>query len=294
MQHPAGLPASLATLNRPVVMGVLNVTPDSFSDGGAWLDPGRAVAHGCLLHRHGADLVDVGGESTRPGAERISAEEELRRVLPVVRGLVQAGVPVSVDTMRAEVAEAALGAGAGMINDVSGGLADDAMAKLVATCTVPYIAMHWRGHSARMERYADYVDPAAEVRAELAARLEAFSTAGVDLDRIVLDPGIGFAKDAGHNWRVLAGLEQLLSLGRPVLIGASRKRFLGELLAAEDGTPRPVDRRDFATDAISAIAAAHGAWGVRVHDVRGSLDSVLVGYSWRRAGGPTPSQGAQP
>ena len=281
MRHPRGLPADLAVLERTLVMGVLNVTPDSFSDGGRWLDPAIAVAHGTRMHRDGADIVDVGGESTRPGAQRINAEEELQRVVPVVAGLVAAGVPVSIDTTRPDVAAAALEAGACLVNDVSGGRADQQMLSWLAGVEVPYVAMHWRGPSDVMASLAVYDDVVAEVVAELSDRLDALSVAGVDLDRVVLDPGIGFAKEADHNWALLRDLDAVMSLGRPVLVGASRKRFLGSLLADDRGEPRPVELRDYATDAISALAAGAGAWGVRVHDVRGSRDAVAVAAAWR-------------
>ncbi|MEZ5117901.1 MAG: dihydropteroate synthase [Candidatus Nanopelagicales bacterium] len=289
-RHPVGLPSELARHDRCLVMGVLNVTPDSFSDGGRWLDPGAAVAHGARMHRDGADLVDVGGESTRPGATRIPVDEELRRVLPVVRGLVASGVPVSIDTMRAQVAAAAVDEGACLVNDVSGGLADDAMLPWLAGQAVPYVAMHWRGHSDGMDRLATYDDVVADVRAELAARLDAAVAAGADPARVVLDPGLGFAKEADHNWALLRHLDALASLGRPLLVGASRKRFLGALLADSSGQPRPPERRDYATDAVSALAAAAGAWCVRVHDVRGSLDCVLVAEAFRR--GRQPEEGS--
>jgi dihydropteroate synthase len=265
----------------PVTMGVVNVTPDSFSDGGRWLDPDVAVAHGTALVHDGADLVDVGGESTRPGAVRVDVEVELARVLPVVRGLVAAGVVVSIDTMRAEVARQAVDAGAAVVNDVSGGLADPQMHATVARLAVPYVAMHWRGFSDRMDGLAVYDDVVADVRAELAQRLADAVAAGVDPQAIVLDPGLGFAKEAEHNWALLHGLGSLVELGRPVLVGASRKRFLGSLLAA-DGSPRPLGERDRATDAVSALAAAAGAWCVRVHDVRGSRDAVEVAAAWAR------------
>ena len=276
---PAGLPASLQGIDRCLVMGVLNVTPDSFSDGGRWLDPGIAVAHGVELARGGADIVDVGGESTRPGATRIAVDEELRRVLPVVRGLTAAGVPVSIDTMRADVAEQAVVAGAVLINDVSGGLADPAMFDLVRECALPYIAMHWRGHSTTMDSMANYDDVVADVIDELRARVDAAAMAGVDPERVVLDPGLGFAKEAEHNWALLAGLPRLLELGRPVLVGASRKRFLGQLLAA-DGIVSAPRERDLATDAVSALAALAGAWCVRVHDVAGTAHAVRVARAW--------------
>jgi dihydropteroate synthase len=261
---------------RCAVVGILNVTPDSFSDGGRFLDLDHAVAHGIAMREAGADLVDVGGESTRPGAARIDTAEELRRVLPVVRDLVADGVPVSIDTTRAAVAEAVLEAGATVVNDVSGGLADAAMARVVAEARVPWILMHWRGHSARMGALATYEDVLAEVRAELVARVDAAVLAGVDPGRIVLDPGLGFAKTAAHNWALLRRLDVLLALGFPVLVGASRKRFLGELLAGDDGAPRPPDGREVASAAITALVAAAGAWGVRVHDVASSMDAVAV------------------
>jgi len=258
------------------VVGVLNVTPDSFSDGGRYLDVDDAVRHGLALWRRGADLVDVGGESTRPGAARVDAATESARVVPVVRALAAAGVAVSVDTTRARVAEAAVEAGARVVNDVSGGLADPDMAKVAAATGVPWVLMHWRGHSRDMDSLAEYTDVVAEVRAELLARVDAAVAAGVATDRIVLDPGLGFAKNGAHNWALLRHLDSLVGLGFPVLVGASRKRFLGTLLAAPDGTPRPPDGREDATAAITALAAAAGAWGVRVHDVDRSLDAVAV------------------
>jgi dihydropteroate synthase len=284
--HPRGLPESLANIDRTIVMGVLNVTPDSFSDGGRWLDPALAVAHGTRLHRDGADLVDVGGESTRPGAHRIDAAEELRRVTPVIAGLVEAGVPVSIDTTRAEVAEVAVAAGACCVNDVSGGLADPQMIAWLATVTVPYVAMHWRGPSDVMSTLATYGDVVSEVAAELDRRLTVLADAGVDVERVILDPGLGFAKESQHNWALLKDLSApssaLLALGKPVLVGASRKRFLGSLLADDSGQPRPVVMRDYASDAITALAAGAGVWGVRVHDVRGSRDAVAVASAWRQ------------
>ncbi len=281
MRHPAGLPQPLADLERTLVMGVLNVTPDSFSDGGRWVDPAIAVAHGTRMHRDGADIVDVGGESTRPGAQRIDVEEELTRVVPVVAGLVAAGVPVSIDTTRAEVANAAVEVGACMVNDVSGGRSDSRMLTWLASVEIPYIAMHWRGPSDVMASLAVYDDVVAEVIAELQQRLDALGAAGVDLARVVLDPGIGFAKEADHNWALLRELSTIIELGQPVLVGASRKRFLGSLLADETGEPRPMEQRDYATDAITALAAGNGVWGVRVHDVRGSRDAVAVASAWR-------------
>jgi dihydropteroate synthase len=256
-------------------MGVLNVTPDSFSDGGSFADTDSAVRHGLQLLSEGADLLDVGGESTRPGAERVDAATERRRVEPVVAALAAAGAVVSIDTMRASTAEAALAAGARIVNDVSGGLADPALPRLVAEAGVPYVVMHWRAHSVTMQQHAAYDDVVAEVRDELRDRLDAVVGAGVDPHQVVLDPGLGFAKNAEHNWSLLAGMDELLALGRPVLVGASRKSFLGSLLADGD-EPRDVLDRDDATAAITAIAALAGAWAVRVHDVRPNADAVRV------------------
>jgi len=271
--YPAvrGLPA----LDRCRVMGVINVTPDSFSDGGAFADADSAVKHGRQLLAAGADLLDVGGESTRPGAERVSAAEERARVEPVVAALAAAGAVVSIDTMRASTAEAALRAGARLVNDVSGGVADPELPALVAATGVPYVVMHWRGHSDQMQDHATYADVVSDVARELGERLEAVVAAGVALEQVVLDPGIGFAKTAEHNWALLARLEELLSLGRPLLVGSSRKSFLGALLAGGD-EPRPVVDRDDATAALTVTAALAGAWAVRVHEVRASADAVRV------------------
>jgi dihydropteroate synthase len=257
-------------------MGVLNVTPDSFSDGGRFLHRQDAIAHGVSMWRRGADLVDVGGESTRPGAARVDAETEIARVVPVIGELAATGVPVSVDTTRARVAEAALAAGATVINDVSGGLADPDMVKVAAQADVPWILMHWRGHSRDMDSLAHYSDVVTEVRDELGRRVDLALAGGVDAEALVIDPGIGFAKNAKHNWTLLKRLDVLRALGFPVLIGASRKRFLGSLLADEQGRPRPPDGREEATAAISALVAVAGAWGVRVHDVGRTLDAVAV------------------
>lgn len=279
MKSVPGLPVE----ERCLVMGVVNVTPDSFSDGGLWFDEGAAIRHGLELVAEGADIVDVGGESTRPGAARVSLEEELARVVPVIRALVSEGVAVSVDTMRAEVAQAAVEAGAGLVNDVSGGLADPDMPRVVAATGVPYVVMHWRGHSQDMYSGAVYADVVTEVREELAKRVDSVLAEGVSPEQIVLDPGLGFAKNAEHNWAVLAGTEQLAGLGYPLLIGASRKRFLGRLLAGPDGSPRPFSRSDDATLAVTALAAHAGAWCVRVHEVGPNADAVRVAAAWKRA-----------
>ncbi|MBV9161280.1 MAG: dihydropteroate synthase [Pseudonocardiales bacterium] len=278
MVHPA-----LPDPGRCVVIGILNVTPDSFSDGGRYLDRDDAVAHGVALRAHGADLIDIGGESTRPGSHRVDARTEIARVIPVLRELVASGVPCSVDTTRAAVAEAALETGAIMVNDVSGGLADPAMAPMIARCRVPWILMHWRGHSAEMDALANYQDVVREVRAELVARVDAAVLAGVDPGALVLDPGLGFAKTAAHNWALLGHLDVLTELGFPVLVGASRKRFLSSLRTGRDdtnGTGRRCDGRDAATAAVSALAATAGVWGVRVHDAAASRDAIAVAAAW--------------
>ncbi len=277
--------ALLLRSDRCVVMGVLNVTPDSFSDGGCFAEPDEAVAHGLAMHAAGADYVDVGGESTRPGADRIDADAECRRVVPVIRELSAAGVRTSVDTTRAEVAEAALQAGAAMVNDVSGGLADKNMADLVAEAGVPWVLMHWRGHSREMYAAAHYGDVVGEVSTELSARVEDAVAAGVAPEQLVLDPGLGFAKRAEHNWALLAGLDRLVALGLPVLVGASRKSFLGRLLADAGGSPRPAEQRDAATLATTVLAAESGAWGVRVHDAAASVDAVRTVAAVRAARG---------
>ena len=269
---------------RPLLMGVVNVTPDSFSDGGRWADPERAVAHGRALVADGADLLDIGGESTRPGATRPLLADELDRVVPVIRELAAAGVTISVDTMRAEVAEAALAAGASVVNDVSGGLADPRVLEVAAEAGATYVAMHWRAHADRMTDFADYPrGVVAEVADELAVRRDAALAAGIAPDRLVLDPGLGFAKGAHHNWELLAGLDRIAGLGHRLLVGASRKTFLGRLLAGPEG-PRPVDGREHATAALTLMLADADVWCVRVHDVRASRDALAVRDAWRGAG----------
>ena len=278
-------------------MGVLNVTTDSFSDGGRYLDVADAVSHGHRLVADGADLVDVGGESTRPGAVRVDAVTEAKRVVPVTRGLADAGVTVSVDTMRATVAAAALEAGAAVVNDVSGGLADPDMARVVADAACPWILMHWvsgdefAGGAGGRADYGD--DVVGAVRDHLARRADAALAAGVDASAVVLDPGLGFAKDGRDNWALLHGLDRILDLGFPVLVAASRKRFLGTLLAGPGEEPGPATGRDAATAAISALAAAAGAWGVRVHDVAPSADAVRVAAAWA-AGSADPTGTSDP
>ena len=289
-QQPDSVPRLGRVPRQPrcLVMGVVNVTPDSFSDGGAWLQPAAAIAHGLELARQGADIIDVGGESTRPGAQRVPMADELGRVMPVITALAAAGCYVSIDTMRAEVARQAIQAGASMVNDVSGGLADPEMARAVAAAGVPYIMTHWRGHSSDMYGPASYVDVVTEVRDELALRVQAAIAGGVDPAQIILDPGLGFAKLAEHNWALLASLDRIGCLpsqqGRfPVLVAASRKRFIGRLLAGPDGELRSFVGSDDATIAITALAVAAGAWCVRVHVVPGNIDAVRVATRWRQA-----------
>jgi dihydropteroate synthase len=268
-------------------MGIVNVTPDSFSDGGRWADTDSAVAHGRDLLADGADLLDIGGESTRPGATRPLVAEELDRVVPVIAALAGDGAQVSVDTMRAEVAAAAIGAGASVVNDVSGGLADPEILRVVADSDASYVAMHWRAHSDHMQDFASYDGPGgvvATVTEELGHRLEAVLAAGIREERVVLDPGLGFAKKAHHNWELLAHLDALDALGRPLLVGASRKTFLGRLLPDAAGEPRPVHGREHAHAALVALLADRGVWGVRVHDVRATQDALAVWSALRGAG----------
>lgn len=269
------------------MLGVVNATPDSFSDAHPTTE--QAVAHGLGLLAAGADLLDVGGESTRPGAVRIEAAEELRRVVPVVRELVSTGALVSVDTTRATVAEAALGAGAVLVNDVSAGQADPAMLRLVAAAGCALVLMHWRGPSADMQERAVYEDVVRDVCDGLRDRLGAACAAGISEAQIVLDPGLGFGKTAEHNWALLRALPELTALRRPILVGGSRKGFLGRLLAGPDG-PRPPTGRDAATAAVTVLAAQAGAWAVRVHDVAASADAVRVVQELARVGRGEPAE----
>jgi dihydropteroate synthase len=261
---------------RTVVVGVVNVTPDSFSDGGAWFDPAAAITHGFDLVAEGADIIDIGGESTRPGAIRPEVSEELRRVLPVIRELAAAGACVSIDTMRAAVAAPAIAAGARLVNDVSGGKADPGMLALVAESGVPFVCMHWRGHSEDMQSKASYADVVTEVITELRTQLDTAARLGVAPDKLIIDPGFGFAKTGEHNWQLLQRLDEFDVLERPMLAGVSRKAFLGRLLADADGSPRPAKDRDDATTALTAMLALRGVWGVRVHSVRASRDAIAV------------------
>lgn len=272
-----------------LVMGVVNVTDDSFSDGGRFLDADRAVEHGLALAASGARVIDVGGESTRPGATRVDSAIETARILPVVKGLADQGVTVSVDTMRADVARAALESGARIVNDVSGGRGDPAMAPLMAEAGVPWVLMHWCPvRPDRPHDVPDYGDVVADVRGDLLSSVDRAVAAGVDSANLVIDPGLGFAKTAQHNWALLSALPEFVATGIPVLVGASRKRFLGALLATPDSSPRAPEGREVATAVISALASLHGAWGVRVHDVRASADALKVVQAWRAGAGETP------
>ena len=259
--------------HAPVIMGILNVTPDSFSDGGQFDSVQSAVDAATAMVAHGANIIDIGGESTRPGAERISLETELERVIPVIERLSAQGTYVSIDTMRSEVAAAAISAGARMVNDVSSGLADPDMFNVVARLGVPIVLMHWRGPSKTMQENIHYKNALVEVCAELQDRTKAALNAGIHRGNIILDPGIGFGKEAEHNWELLQNIDALLAIGYPVLVGVSRKRFLGALLTDTEGSPRDVSSRDVASAAVSAHLLQHGAWGVRVHDVQATSDA---------------------
>ena len=268
------------------VMGILNVTPDSFSDGGHWDTADAAVAQGMRLAFAGADIIDVGGESTRPGAERVDPELELARVLPVVAGLAQEGLTVSIDTMRASTAHAAVQAGASIVNDVSGGLADPNMARVVAQTDCDFVAMHWRAHSAQMDALDSYDDVVKEVSNELTHRIHALHAAGVPRERIIIDPGLGFSKVGDSNWALLAHLEVLQGMGQRVLVGASRKRFVGAAVAREQAPEHQPSDRDFATTAITTLCAQQGVWGVRVHNARAAHDAIQVVGAWQKAQEP--------
>lgn len=288
---PAGLPDRLATANRTLVMGVLNITPDSFSDGGKWFDSATAITRGSDLMQSGADIIDIGGESTRPGSLRIPVAEELARVLPVITDLAGSKAVISIDTTRAEVAAQAVGAGALIINDVSGGLADPQMVAVAAETKAIFVISHWRGHSARMYENASYGDVVGEVCAELRRSVARAVDAGVEPEKIVLDPGLGFAKGPEHNWELLRHYQRLAGLGFPLLIGASRKRFLAELLTEQ--WQNDLQSRDDATAALSALVAQRGAWGVRVHEPAASAAAVRVVGKWYSSPEPTTQESPQ-
>jgi len=257
---------------RTLVMGILNVTPDSFADGGRHFDFEAAINRAKEMISEGVDIIDVGGESTRPGAERVSEEVERDRVIPVITELAELGVTLSIDTTRSTIAQGAIGAGATIINDVSGGLADPKMAALIASNpAVQYVVMHWRGHAKDMAKAATYKSVVSEVKNELDDRVIALTKAGISPEQIILDPGIGFAKTAEHNWELLKNIDRLNLLGFPILVGASRKRFLGELLGANSA-----DDRDSASVALTALMAKVGVWGVRTHSVKPHRDAIAV------------------
>lgn len=265
--------------DRTLVMGIVNITHNSFSDGGQFPDADAAIKYALELVKQGADIIDIGGESTAPGAEPVSLEVERDRVIPVVEALVKLGVVVSVDTMHAEIAEEALALGPVIINDVSGIHATDKMIELIARSGAHYILMHNRGTAQTMDAMANYDDVVAEVVAELQHTRQRFLDAGVKTEQLIIDPGLGFAKKAKHNWALLSHLEQLAELGHPVLVAASRKRFLGRMLK-KAGLPSEPRERDEATAAVSALAAAQGAWAVRVHEVEASVAAVQVARKW--------------
>ena len=273
-RQPAGLPIELANIKRCLVVGVLNVTPDSFSDGGLFTNTKTAIEHAQTLIANGADLIDVGGESTRPGAQRIETSEEQKRVIPIIEELTNLGIITSIDTMRSETAQVATKAGAKIVNDVSGGLADEDMHKVVAELGIPYVLMHWRGHSTVMDDLAKYSNVVTEVIGELNTQVTKAVKAGVDKNKIVVDPGLGFAKNPEHNWQILRGLNHLQNLELPIYIGASRKRFLADFSIPE-GSKDPKDR-DMATAIISSLVSLNGAWAVRVHDVAASAAAVKI------------------
>ena len=271
------------------IWGVVNVTPDSFSDGGAHFGHAEAIAHGRRLRADGATVLDVGGESTRPGSQPVGAEEELRRVLPVVEALAADGAVVSVDTYRAETAAAVVAAGARIVNDVAGGLADPEILRVVAESDADYAIGHWRGPSADMYAKAQYAHVGREVAAELAERAAAAEAAGIPHERIILDPGVGFAKTAAQNWALLRELDAVTALGYRVLVGTSRKRFLETAL----GEGPSLERRDLATAVTSVLAARAGADAVRVHNVAATRDALAVAAAWDGpAGSDTPSESA--
>ena len=251
---------------QTLVMGLLNVTPDSFADGGKHFTVEDALTHANQMVAEGVDIIDIGGESTRPGAQRVPEDEEARRVLPVLKEALKLGVSVSVDTTRASLAEKAILLGAHYINDVSGGLADSRMASVIGESDIKYVAMHWRAHSAHMMQHSQYEDVVTDVKNELASRIEALQSSGVKKKQIIIDPGIGFSKEPAQNWELLRGLDELNELELPILIGASRKRFLGEQL-------KPEERED-ASIAVTSFCAAQGVWAVRTHSVKPHKDAI--------------------
>ncbi len=265
------------TFHQPLVMGVLNVTPDSFSDGGEYTTLEAALDHARVLQIAGADIIDIGGESTRPGAERVSVEEEQRRVIPVIQAIVtELGAKVSIDTMNASTAAAAIAAGASIINDVSGGLADDQMFAVAAQTKATIVISHWRGFSNVMDTQNTYNEIGADVATELSARIDAALAAGVAREQIVIDPGLGFAKDMKQNWQLVARLDQLEKLGYPILVGASRKRFIAGAIEFDESVTVSTERRDVATAVLTALLLQRKLWGIRVHNVLATTDAIRV------------------
>jgi dihydropteroate synthase len=263
---------------RTLVMGILNITPDSFADGGRHFDFESAINRAKEMISEGVDIIDVGGESTRPGADRVTEEIERDRVIPVITELAELGATLSIDTTRANIAQAAIGAGATLVNDVSGGLADPKMAALIASnSNIHYVVMHWRGHSKDMQKAAEYQNVVTEVKDELDDRVIALTKAGVLPEQIILDPGIGFAKSSAHNWELLKNIDRLNLLGFPILVGASRTRFLGDLLGAT-----VADDRESASIALTTHLAKAGVWGVRTHSVKPHRDAIAVVEEMRK------------
>jgi len=284
MLHLSGLPENLRKLDRTLVMGVLNVTPDSFSDGGRFDDTDIAIRHALQMIEDGADIIDIGGESTRPGASRVSLAEEQARVLPVIEAIVtQLGAKVSIDTMNAETARLAVAAGASIINDVSGGLADSGMFRVAADTGATMIISHWRGFSDQMDTLATYDDVATDVAAELKLRVHAALATGVKPSQIVIDPGLGFAKDMQQNWKLVARLEKLEELGYPILVGASRKRFIAGVIEPVEPAEVSNERRDLATAVLTALLLQRKIWGVRVHNVLATSDAIKIVAALRDA-----------
>jgi dihydropteroate synthase len=272
----------MVNFTRPLIMGVINITPDSFSDGGQFLDTNEAVKHALELVSEGANIIDLGGESTRPGALRVKLEEEQARVLPVIKALVDnaefkaSGAIISIDTMNAQTAALAVAAGAVIVNDVSGGLADDQMFAELKNLNCKFIVSHWRGFSETMDSLNNYTSVAKDVAEELIERVAKAEAAGISRDRLIIDPGLGFAKDMAQNWHLVARLDELEKLELPILVGASRKRFLAGALEPEDAAGVSNQRRDLATAVLTALLLQRKLWGVRVHNVSTTLDAIKV------------------
>jgi dihydropteroate synthase len=273
---------NMVNFTRPLIMGVINITPDSFSDGGQFLDSNEAVNHALELVREGANIIDLGGESTRPGALRVKIDEEQARVLPVIEALMQnaefksSGAIISIDTMNAQTAALAVAAGATIVNDVSGGLADEKMFAELKNLNCKFIVSHWRGFSETMDSLNNYTSVAKDVAEELIERVAKAEAAGISRDRLIIDPGLGFAKDIAQNWHLVARLDELEKLGLPILVGASRKRFLAGALEPQDAAGVSNQRRDLATAVLTALLLQRKLWGVRVHNVATTLDAIKV------------------